>query len=56
METRPGIGDILVKLILDGDTPAYVIEENQDLRVKLPGGGRSGRRSCGVAPTVGLRW
>lgn len=50
--TRPGKGDILLKLKLDGGAEAHVIEENQDIRVKLAERAgasgtavRSGRRS-----------
>ncbi len=48
--TRPGKGDVLVKFKLDGGAEAYVIEENQDIRVKMADAGRGkSRRSGGGA-------
>lgn len=53
--TRPGKGDILLKFKLDGGADGFIIEENQDIRVKMADGGRSGAAtqsgsSSGEAP------
>lgn len=46
--TRPGKGDILLKFKLDGGAEAHVIEENQDIRVKMAErAGKSGSASSG---------
>ncbi|MCR9143773.1 MAG: hypothetical protein NXI24_16115 [bacterium] len=47
--TRPGKGDVLLKLKLDGGAEGYIIEENQDIRVKMADAGGQSKRGRGTA-------
>lgn len=47
--TRPGKSDILLKFKLDGGADGYVIEENQDIRVKMADVKRARARSTNGA-------
>jgi hypothetical protein len=46
--TRPGKGDVLLKFKLEGGAEGFIIEENQDIRVKMADTGKARRGSSAM--------